>query len=1027
MAQVPDDPETRLFVRFRDRGDVAALGELYDATAAELLRVAMHLVREPAHAEDLVQQTFVAAIEGAARFDAQRRVRAWLLGVLANLARKLHRDHARTPPTVTAEPSADPAALAAVEEFTTQVDAAIDTLPEVYRPVLVLHCKHGMIAAEIAHALRRPPGTVRTQLVRGLEMLKHALPASVALGAAVLCTPLRGIAAIKHAVLANAHAHVATLAAGATVSAAAGAATVHAASATAAVTAAATTTSVTGAMLMKKYVLAAAAVAAALVVAFAWPGLAAPAVEAPPSATPATPVQAALPSPDAPREPAAAAANTARDAVAAAPAFGALRCRFLWASDRTPAAGVVVHCMVWGRANPFAGDENVVTDANGEIALDRLEPGKVGLYVDREEGLTAEITAGATSEHTYLIPVGVTVDVAVQDEQGQPIPNARVWLSHYGNGTKGHEVAITNGSGRAVIRDVGEARQIAARADGYAPTAPHDVQGAKAGERLPITLTMTRGSATLRGVVLNPDGKRCSDARVWIGGFPLLPGHTGYAPRPSPPFELITDEHGRFVAAGVPAARVMVKARARGTGTRADYLPELAAAEVRDVELRLEREAVVHGAVRDDEGRAIAGAWVGGGASYGDFGYCNAIATADGSYRLTGLSSGRATISASADDKVHARAKQQVELAAGQERTLDLVLERSKPRDQVRGRVVDEQGEPLANWIVDVFGDDMDRGTWSKWLRTDADGRFVAPNCPFPQVRVHVLHPDMPGSSYPLVVATAAPGAAELELRVPATATRFATVFGVVVAADGQPVRDASVSAREPGAMRAGSFAADVRGAFRSDPLPPRRYLIEVRADGHPAVDLGERELAPDQQLDLGTIALPRGGHVEVTLRSSPEGAHCWAMIHHAGGRPLGHLDVVKAPARSEPLAPGEYFLTVHGAVAAAHHPFTVREGEVTPLAIDAQRGRPHSLVVREPRPGAWQRLDVKITDAAGRRVWGFDGLTRRGNEKVELGLTLGTGVWSLTATTDSGLAASTTLHVADVEGDLVAVVLDLR
>ena len=48
-----DDPETLLFVRFRDRADVDALGRLYDATAAELLRVAMHLVRDPGRAEDL--------------------------------------------------------------------------------------------------------------------------------------------------------------------------------------------------------------------------------------------------------------------------------------------------------------------------------------------------------------------------------------------------------------------------------------------------------------------------------------------------------------------------------------------------------------------------------------------------------------------------------------------------------------------------------------------------------------------------------------------------------------------------------------------------------------------------------------------------------------------------------------------------------------------------------------------------------------------------------------------------------------
>jgi hypothetical protein len=59
--------------------------------------------------------------------------------------------------------------------------------------------------------------------------------------------------------------------------------------------------------------------------------------------------------------------------------------------------------------------------------------------------------------------------------------------------------------------------------------------------------------------------------------------------------------------------------------------------------------------------------------------------------------------------------------------------------------------------------------------------------------------------------------------------------------------------------------------------------------------------------------------------------------------------------------------------------------------------------------------------------VWGFDGFTRRGTEPVEFGVSLGVGTWSVSATTDTGLAAATTLHVAAADGDLVVVVLELR
>ena len=59
------DRPTRLFLRWRDRGDAAALAELFDRTAPELLRLALHLCRHAVDAEDVLQATFLAAIESA--------------------------------------------------------------------------------------------------------------------------------------------------------------------------------------------------------------------------------------------------------------------------------------------------------------------------------------------------------------------------------------------------------------------------------------------------------------------------------------------------------------------------------------------------------------------------------------------------------------------------------------------------------------------------------------------------------------------------------------------------------------------------------------------------------------------------------------------------------------------------------------------------------------------------------------------------------------------------------------------------
>src|SRR6202008_3365814 len=78
------DPELEsLYERFRRDGDAAALGDVFDRCASELLRVALRLTRSLGDAEDLVQATFLTAIERAERFEAGSRGMPWLVGILA--------------------------------------------------------------------------------------------------------------------------------------------------------------------------------------------------------------------------------------------------------------------------------------------------------------------------------------------------------------------------------------------------------------------------------------------------------------------------------------------------------------------------------------------------------------------------------------------------------------------------------------------------------------------------------------------------------------------------------------------------------------------------------------------------------------------------------------------------------------------------------------------------------------------------------------------------------------------------------
>jgi len=191
-----------LFERYRGQQDLRALSKLFDLAAPELLRLAVHMAPDVASAEDLVQQTFLAAIEKPKRWRAGEPLLPWLFGILSKLAKKQRRGQRRSPEpdrlaTRTVE---DPSRGVLDAETQSAVSSALETLPELYREVVRASLFEEKPPHEIARQLDRAPGTVRMQLLRGLELLRRALPAGLAGGALVLCGT-RGEAALKAAVL----------------------------------------------------------------------------------------------------------------------------------------------------------------------------------------------------------------------------------------------------------------------------------------------------------------------------------------------------------------------------------------------------------------------------------------------------------------------------------------------------------------------------------------------------------------------------------------------------------------------------------------------------------------------------------------------------------------------------------------------------------------------------------------------------------------------------------------------------------
>ncbi|MCC6405578.1 MAG: sigma-70 family RNA polymerase sigma factor [Planctomycetes bacterium] len=203
----------KLFDRYRRRGDAAALGLVFDRTSGELHKLALHLVRDAAEADDVLQNTYLAAIESAPSYDSSRPLVPWLVGILANQAALARRRARREiePDRVDQRGERPPNEAADLAEFSSKLGEALAKLPEPYAEVLRLHLADGKKSVEIARELGREPGTVRMQVHRGLDLLRRALPAGFATGAVVASLGGPARAAVRERVLAEAARHGATI------------------------------------------------------------------------------------------------------------------------------------------------------------------------------------------------------------------------------------------------------------------------------------------------------------------------------------------------------------------------------------------------------------------------------------------------------------------------------------------------------------------------------------------------------------------------------------------------------------------------------------------------------------------------------------------------------------------------------------------------------------------------------------------------------------------------------------------------
>ena len=175
---VRDPVDRRALVRRVLEGDPVAERELYDANVDRVYRLAYRMTGDAEQASEYTQDTFVRVFDRLAEFRGEAALSTWItsiaLSVVYNGLRKIKRFREREADLDDAT-SIAAGTRQAEPDLKVKLKAAIESLPDGYRTVFVMHDVEGYTHEEIAATLGVQEGTSKAQLSRARAKLRIML------------------------------------------------------------------------------------------------------------------------------------------------------------------------------------------------------------------------------------------------------------------------------------------------------------------------------------------------------------------------------------------------------------------------------------------------------------------------------------------------------------------------------------------------------------------------------------------------------------------------------------------------------------------------------------------------------------------------------------------------------------------------------------------------------------------------------------------------------------------------------------